>query len=116
MSQDKPLEQEGSGFRLLYQILIAMLLIALIPLVGLYYISIHKSRQDWTDNIVRSLKENTASLTRSVDEWTTMNFRALQQNAAAPAILSMDAAQHNQLLTTIPKTYEWIYRNRSPGF
>jgi methyl-accepting chemotaxis protein len=109
MSQDKPLEQEGSGFRLLYQILIAMLLIALIPLGGLYYISIHKSSQDWTDNIVRSLKENTAGLTRSVDEWTTMNFRALHQNAATPAILSMDAAQHNQLLTTIPKTYEWIY-------
>jgi methyl-accepting chemotaxis protein len=109
MSQDKPLEQEGSGFRLLYQILIAMLLIALIPLGGLYYISIHKSSQDWTDNIVRSLKENTAGLTRSVDEWTTMNFRALHQNAASPAILSMDAVQHNQLLATIPKTYEWIY-------
>lgn len=109
MSQDKTPEQEGSGFRLLYQILIAMLLIALLPLGGLYYISIHKSRQEWSDNISRALKENTESLARSVDDWTSMNFRALRQNAATPALVSMDAAQHNALLATIPKSYEWIY-------
>ena len=109
MSLDKTPEQEGSGFRLLYQILIAMLLIALIPLGGLYYISIFKTRQEWSNNIASALKQSTESLARSVDDWTSMNFRALQQNAATPAMLSMDAAQHNQLLATIPKSYEWIY-------
>lgn len=109
MVDAKATEREGAGFRIIYQILIAMLIIALIPLGGLWYIGIHKSRQDWTANIYRNLVENTEHLTRSVDDWTTMNLRLLRQTGALPAIVGMDAGAQNPVLKTITDTYEWIY-------
>ena len=103
------IEKDGAGFKIIYQILITMLVIALIPLGGLWYIGIHKSRQEWTANIYRNLVENTEHLTRSVDDWTNMNLRLLEQNAAVPAILAMDSNGQNPVLKTITDTYEWIY-------
>lgn len=102
-------EKDGAGFKIIYQILITMLVIALIPLGGLWYIGIHKSRQEWTANIYRNLVDNTEHLTRSVDDWTNMNLRLLEQNAALPAILGMDSNAQNPVLKTVTDTYEWIY-------
>lgn len=42
MVKSKTATQERGGLRILYQILLAMLLIAAIPLGGLYYIRIYK--------------------------------------------------------------------------
>ncbi|OGR18959.1 MAG: hypothetical protein A2X81_17290 [Desulfobacterales bacterium GWB2_56_26] len=102
-------EKDGAGFKIIYQILITMLVIAIIPLGGLWYIGIHKSRQQWTANIYRNLVENTEHLTRSVDDWTNMNLRLLEQNAALPAILGMDSNGQNPVLKAVTDTYEWIY-------
>ena len=86
-----------------------MFIIALIPLGGLWYISIYKSKQEWTANIFQNLVKNTENLTRSVDDWTSMNLRLLEQNAALPAILSMDAKTQAPVLKSITTAYEWIY-------
>ena len=102
-------EQEGSGFKILYQILATMCVIALIPIGGLWYISIYKSRQDWTTNILQNLMNNTESLTRSVDDWTMMNLRVLQQNADTPAMQSMESNEQNPILKTMADSYEWVY-------
>lgn len=102
-------EQEEAGFKILYQILATMCVVALIPIGGLWYISIYKSRQDWTTNIYQNLVNNTESLARSVDDWTTMNLRVLEQNAETPAILSMESETQNQVLKTMADTYEWVY-------
>lgn len=109
MADGNATERDGTGFKILYQILITMLVLALIPLGGLWYIGIHKSRQQWTASIHRNLVENTEHLSRSVDDWTNMNLRLLQQNAALPAILGMNGATQNAALKTITDTYEWIY-------
>lgn len=102
-------EQEKSGFKILYQILITMCIIALIPVGGLWYISIYKSRQDWTTNILQGLRNSTESLARNVDDWTSMNLRVLEQNADTPAIVSMEQGSQNPVLKTMADTYEWVY-------
>lgn len=109
MVDGKAAEREGAGFKIIYQILITMLVISIIPLGGLWYIGIHQSKQEWTANIYRNLIENTEHLTRSVDEWTNMNLRLLEQNAATPAILGMDSKAQNPVLKTMSEAYEWIY-------
>lgn len=86
-----------------------MCVIALIPIGGLWYISIYKSGQDWTTNIFENLINNTESLTRSVDDWTTMNLRVLEQNAETPAIRSMNNETQNQVLKSMADTYDWVY-------
>lgn len=102
-------EQGGAGFKILYQILATMCIIALIPIGGLWYISIYKSKQDWTTNILQGLMNNTESLTRSVDDWTTMNLRVLEQNAETPAIQSMESEVQNPVLKSMADTYDWVY-------
>ncbi len=109
VTDGKVTERKGAGFKIIYQILITMLIISVIPLGGLWYIGIHKSRQEWTANIYRNLVENTEHLTRSVDDWTNMNLRLLQQSAALPAIVGMNAGDQNPVLKSISDTYEWIY-------
>ncbi len=109
MAEGIATDQEQTGFRILYQVLATMCVIALIPIGGLWYISIYKSRQDWTTNILQNLINNTESLTRSVDAWTTMNLQVLEQNAETPAIHSMDSEVQNPILKSMADTYEWVY-------
>jgi len=51
MAEGIAVDQEKTGFKILYQILVTMCIIAIIPIGGLWYISIYKLRQDWTTNI-----------------------------------------------------------------
>lgn len=102
-------DEGGRGFKILYKILLTMCIVALIPIGGLWYISIYKSKQDWTANIVQNLSGTTESLARSVDDWTTMNLRVLAQNAETPAIQSMESERQNPILKTMADTYEWVY-------
>jgi methyl-accepting chemotaxis protein len=109
MAEGTARDQDDAGFKILYQILATMCVIALIPIGGLWYISIYKSRQDWTTNILQNLINNTASLGRSVDDWTAMNLRVLEQNAVTPAMLSMESELQNPVLKTMADSYEWVY-------
>jgi methyl-accepting chemotaxis protein len=109
MEKIKTATPARGGFRILYQILLAMLLIATIPLGGLYYIGIYKSGQEWSGNIKDRLTTLTDSLTQSVDDWTAFNLKVLEQNSMIPAIRSMDAQQQNPVLKSIQDAYSWIY-------
>jgi methyl-accepting chemotaxis protein len=109
MSEGIAADREGTGFKILYQILATMCVVALIPIGGLWYISIYKSRQDWTTNILQNLINTTEGVTRSVDDWTDMNLKVLQQNAETTAIQSMEVEKQNQVLKTMVDTYKWVY-------
>ena len=99
----------SGGLTIIYQILITMLITALIPIGGLWYISIFKAKEDWTANIYQSLAANTENLSQRVDDWATMNLRILEQNSLLPDMQSMEGARQNQVLKTITDTYKWIY-------
>ncbi|MGB3210868.1 MAG: cache and HAMP domain-containing protein [Desulforhopalus sp.] len=109
MAEGITADQDGAGFKILYQILATMCVIALIPIGGLWYISIYKSREDWTTNILQNLTDNTESLARSVDDWTAMNLRVLEQNAGTPDILAMESEVQNPVLKSMADTYGWVY-------
>jgi methyl-accepting chemotaxis protein len=102
-------ETGGKGFTILYQILLTMLVIATIPLGGLWYISIHKAKVDWTDSIYKTLASKTESLGNRVDDWTSMNLNLLKQNAMLPSIRSMDFSLQNPVLKTVAESYDWVY-------
>lgn len=107
---DKAVKDEGAkGFTILYQILFGMLIISIIPLGGLWYISIEKARSDWENSIYNSLVRDAEALASNVDDWTSMNLRLLKQNAQLPAIEDMSAEEQNPVLKAITNTYEWIY-------
>ncbi len=109
MTEVKTADREKTGFKIVYQILITMFVVAVIPLCGLWYISIYQANQEWTENIYQKLIDSTESVTRSVDEWTAMNFLLLAQNAEIPAMRSMDAKLQHDVLKTIVGSYPWIY-------
>lgn len=102
-------EKRTGGFTIFNQILLTMLIIAIIPLGGLWYISINKAKEDWTANIFHSLERNTVTLADRVDDWTIMNLRLLSQNSKTPAIVSMEAEKQNPVLKSMTDIYEWVY-------
>lgn len=103
------------GFTILYQILLTMLVIAMIPLGGLWYISIYKAKENWTANIYQTLTHNTESLAHQVDQWTAMNLLILEQNGMVPDVKSMEGARQNPVLKTITESYKWVYLAFSIG-
>jgi methyl-accepting chemotaxis protein len=96
-------------FSIFSQILLTLIVVSLIPLIGLWYISISKSKQDWTSNIFQKLADTTDSLCRNVDDWTSMNLKVLEQNSGVPAIQSMEGKAQVPVLKSITKVYDYIY-------
>lgn len=109
MEASKVAESGTGGFTILYKILLTMVIIAIIPLGGLWYISIHKAKADWTDTIYQRLAADTKTLAERVDDWTLMNLRLLEQNSKVPDIANMQSESQNPVLEAITETYDWIY-------
>lgn len=109
MEKGQNVKTDSGRLTIIYKILITMLITALIPLGGLWYISIFKAKEDWTVNIYQSLVSSTENLGKRVDEWAAMNLRVLEQNSLLPDMQSMDGIRQNQVLKTITDTYGWIY-------
>ena len=99
----------SGGFTIVYQLLATMLLVAMIPIGGLWYIGIHKAKQEWSKTIYQNLEANTNSLAGRVDEWAAMNLRILQQNSLLADMQSMEGPSQSRVLKTISDTYSWIY-------
>lgn len=109
MEKGQSVKTGSGGLTIVYQILITMLITAMIPIGGLWYISIYKARVDWTANIYQGLVANTENLSQRVDEWAAMNLRVLEQNSLAADMQSMEGPRQSQVLKTITDTYKWIY-------
>ncbi|MCP3933527.1 MAG: HAMP domain-containing protein [Bacteroidetes bacterium] len=109
MTKNTAGDQGGLRFTIFYQILITMLVLSLIPLGGLWYIGIYKSKQDWSTSVFQRLSRDSEALAHRVDDWTSMNLRVLGQNADIPSIKGMDAQSQNPVLKSITDTYNWIY-------
>jgi methyl-accepting chemotaxis protein len=101
--------KEKKGFKIIYQILLSMFLIASIPITGFWYISIYKGKQNLTESIQSKLIYTTNTFARAVDDWTDMNLLLLKQNASIPAMYGMNAESQNPVLKSISDTYKWIY-------
>jgi methyl-accepting chemotaxis protein len=107
--ESKDASKQGFRFKIIYQILLTMCIVALIPIGGLWYNSVYKARQNWQVTVSETLSYSTTSLTQSVDDWTTANLKVLEQNSKTPAMRSMDSKHQDPVLQTISNSYSWIY-------
>ncbi len=97
------------GMQMKYRVLAFMLLVALIPLGGLWYISVYKSQQNSLTEANLLLKNSVNALAERADDWYTANLLALQQISSTADIRSMDGARQSLLLQTISEHYKHIY-------
>jgi methyl-accepting chemotaxis protein len=98
-----------SGFNIFYKILLTMIIVALIPLGGLWYISSFQASEDWRANINTQLTNAAGGVVNTIDAWVDMNLRVLRQSAALDDISTMVAERQNPILKSIGNTYEWTY-------
>jgi methyl-accepting chemotaxis protein len=97
------------GFSIFHKLLLTMVVVALVPLAGLWYISSYKAKVDWTSNISEGFVQTTDALAIKVSDWEDMNLRVLKQSAAVEPILSMTADRQNPFLKSIATHYPWAY-------
>ncbi len=97
------------SFTIFHKILLAMLIVALVPLSGVWYVSHQTAVEGWTTTVHQRLSGVAETLGSEVDGWVDMNLRVMQQNAALDDMISMDAARQNSILKTISDTYDWNY-------
>lgn len=107
--QSKDVETQRSGFKIVYQILLTMFVVALIPIGGLWYNSVYLARQNWEVSVFTNLGSSAENISQSVTNWTSANLRMLEQNSQTPALLSMDAEEQNPVLKSISDQYGWVY-------
>ena len=109
MTEKKTGIAKKSGFSMKYRILLTMLLVSLIPLSGLWYISIYRAEVDEREAVQSRLKDIAANLVLRADNWYDTNLLILQQNSALADMQSMAAAKQEPVLKTITNNYKWIY-------
>ena len=96
-------------FGIFPKMLIAMALIAVVPLAVIWYINLQTTSNRIHEHVNQQLNRVAEGLISYVDTWVEMNLRMLQQNATLPQILSMDPSQQNKLLKNITDVYDWNY-------
>ncbi|MDQ2693998.1 MAG: cache and HAMP domain-containing protein [Pseudomonadota bacterium] len=102
-------KKEGFGLTIFHKMLLAMLVVALLPLGGFWYLSRQRAVQDWAAAAGDSLNRVAAALADEVDSWVGANLRVLRQNAALDDIRSMDAGRQTPVLKSIAAVYDWSY-------
>lgn len=73
------------------RILLTMVLVSLIPLGGLWYISLFKAEQEAISSVYMNIKNSADVLAEKVDGWYDTNLLIIEQNSRVPAIRSMVA-------------------------
>ena len=97
------------GLKIFPKLLITMLLVALIPLGGLWYINSLQAQADWKTNLDESLRNTSDGLAAQVNDWVGLNLRGLRQNAGLKDVMSMSPARQNPVLRSVDEVYEWTY-------
>ena len=97
------------GLKMKYKILLTMILVSLIPLSGLWYISVYKNQKDATGSIHEKLSYMTSQLSSKVEDWYSTNLLILQQNSELADIKSMEGGRQVPALKTINGNFKWVY-------
>jgi len=99
------------GFRIgiFHRMLIMLLLVALVPLAGIWLLTYQFSIDLSGQKVEQQLQALNNNLTTHVNDWVEMNERVLMQNASLPEMRSMKASEQNPALETVTKFYDWAY-------
>lgn len=96
-------------FSIFQKILVAMLLVALVPLGVIWYINYSDATKRISGTVEQQLTDVSNNLVSFVDNWVMMHYRILKQTAAIPDIMSMNGAKQKPILKSIIGEYDWIY-------
>lgn len=101
--------QKAFAFSIFHKILSTMVVVALAPLAGLWYIGSYKAKADWTANISTGFVKTADAVSVKVDDWQDANLRLLKQAAVVEPVTSMAAERQNPYLKSIATHYPWAY-------
>jgi methyl-accepting chemotaxis protein len=102
-------EKKAFAFNIFHKLLATMIVVALVPLAGLWYIASFKAKQDWTANISGGFVKTTDALSTKVGDWDDMNLRVLKQAGVVEPVTAMTAERQNPFLKSIATHYPWTY-------
>ncbi len=89
------------SFGIFHKLLLIMLLVAIVPLGVIWFIDNRATNQRITQNVETHIKHVSDTLAGHINQWVDMHYHVLKQNAALPAIRSMDENLQNPILKTI---------------
>jgi methyl-accepting chemotaxis protein len=92
-----------------HKILLAMLLVALVPLSVIWYVDYRTTSEQITASIQRELSGLSDRTVTQVNDWIGMNLKALNQTAALADMATMDPKRQNPILRTTLNEYSWSY-------
>lgn len=101
--------KKAFAFSIFHKLLTTMVVVALVPLAGLWYTGAYKAKEDWTANISEGFVKATDALGAKVNDWEDMNRRVLRQAAVVEPVTSMAAERQNPYLKSIATHYPWAY-------
>jgi len=91
------------------KILVAMLVVAVVPLVTIWYVNHQNAIDHITVNTDRSLMGTAERLVAAVDDWVTTNHKLLRHVGSLPEMVSMNPRRQTPLLKSILKEYTWSF-------
>lgn len=103
------MEEKKSIFNIFTKILLAMLIVSIIPVLGVWFFNYQSATANSSRQVEERLSTYALNLSGEVDGWLDMNRRMLAQNAALSDIRSMRSMQQNPVLRSIAETYGWTY-------
>lgn len=96
-------------FSIFHKMLTAMLLVAIVPLLTIWYANYRDSIAHISASVDQRLDGISDRLVAKVDDWVGMNAKALRQNAALRDMTSMEPARQAPLLKSLLGEYGWSY-------
>ncbi len=97
--------ENKSWLTILPQLLIAMLITALLPIFGLWYVNYEGTRQGLQSAAENNLEQVADLMALKVNDWVELNQKALNQNVRLPAMRTLEADQQLPILKAIDETY-----------
>lgn len=96
-------------FGIFHKLLIVLVLASTLPIIVVWYVNYRTATALITHNVHQRLELITDTLVTQVNDLMEMNYHMLRQNAADPAIRSMDPTKQQPILRQIKKEYPWIH-------
>lgn len=96
-------------FGISQKILLTLLIVALVPLVSIWFTSYQSNTRLTEGKVNQELAAINNNLITHVDDWLEMNELMLLQNASLEVMQSMRPELQNPALQTITKFYDWAY-------
>lgn len=88
---------------------IAMLTVAIIPLIAWWAMNYVKTQNELTAHLDQQLAKSLDVIGTTVDDWVDMNLRSSRQNALIPDVETLNPERLVPILKSIKDSYEWLY-------